>query len=226
MADAGHVRFARELEERDERLAAALARVRALQAEVDELRSHAAAAVAFRAAYPGERERLAGEHAAAADELRLREAALAAAEAALARAKEGEERAAARRAVTRTADAASSARKKLARLDDEGTALERESARVEEDAVRLERRCEELAARLAATPRTTAVPAPAAGLEALVGWTSRARAALFVTAGGLETERERVVREAAELGAAVLGEPTAATSVRLVRERVERAARA
>ena len=80
--------------------------------------------------------------------------------------------------------------------------------------------------RLAATPRTTAVPAPAPGLEALVGWTSRARAALFVTAGGLETERERVVREAAELGAAVLGEPTAATSVRLVRERVERAARA
>src|SRR6185503_6172007 len=77
MADAGHVRFARELEERDERLAAALARVRALQAEVDELRSHAAAAVAFRAAYPGERERLAGEHAAAADELLLREAALA-----------------------------------------------------------------------------------------------------------------------------------------------------
>jgi hypothetical protein len=223
MADAGHVRFARELEARDERLAAALAHVRALQADVDELRTQAAAAVAFRTSYPAEQARLAREHATAADELRERDAALAAAETQLARAKEGEDKAAARRAVTRTGDAASSARRKLARLAEERASLERDSVRVEEDAIRLERRGAELAMRLDRTPRTTTVPAPDAGLEALDRWTSRARAALFVTAGGLENERERVVREAAELGAAVLGEPTAATSVRLVRERVERA---
>src|SRR4051794_15150759 len=224
MADVGHVRFARELEERDERIASALARVRALQTDVEQMRAHGAAAIGFRAAYPAERARLGSERIAAAEELREREAALAAAEAGLARAEEGEEQAAAPRAVTRTADAASSARKKLAPLEDEQASIERESARVEEDALRLERRLGELAERLTGTPRTTSVPAPSPGLEALVGWTSRARAALFVTAGGLETERERVVREAAELGAAVLGEPTAATSVRLVRERVERAA--
>jgi multidrug resistance efflux pump len=223
MADAGHVRFARELEARDERLAAALAHVRALQADVDELRAHAAAAIAFRAAYPAEQARLAGGHAAAADELQEREAALAAAEAELARAKEGEDRAAARRAVTRTGDAAASARRKLARLAEERASLDRESVRVEADALRLEQRRAELGTRLAGTPRATAVPTPDPGLEALVGWTSRARAALFVTAGGLENEREHVVREAAELGAAVLGEATAATSVRLVRERVEQA---
>jgi hypothetical protein len=51
-------------------------------------------------------------------------------------------------------------------------------------------------------------------------------AALFVVKGGLETERERVVREAGELGAAVLEEPPVGASVSLVRRRVEDALRA
>jgi hypothetical protein len=63
---------------------------------------------------------------------------------------------------------------------------------------------------------------PGASLDDLVEWGARVHAALFVVRGGLELERERVVREANELGAAVLGEPVAA-SVGRVRELIERA---
>ncbi|MBA3788673.1 MAG: hypothetical protein H0X21_08270, partial [Actinobacteria bacterium] len=52
-------------------------------------------------------------------------------------------------------------------------------------------------------------------------WVSRAHAAVFVARSGLETERERVVREANELAASVLGEPFSATSVDVVRKRLE-----
>ena len=63
------------------------------------------------------------------------------------------------------------------------------------------------------------------GLDGLLEWASRARAAILVARGGLETERERAVREANELAAAVLGEELGATRVSAVRERLERALR-
>ena len=49
MADARHVQFARELEERDERVAAALEALQQLQADVAEVRAHADAVESFRA---------------------------------------------------------------------------------------------------------------------------------------------------------------------------------
>ncbi|HEY6053739.1 MAG TPA: hypothetical protein VIU86_07385, partial [Gaiellaceae bacterium] len=67
----------------------------------------------------------------------------------------------------------------------------------------------------------TRVETEPSGLGGLIEWTTRARAALFVAVGGLESERERIVREANELGAAVLGDASVVTSVRLVRERIE-----
>jgi chromosome segregation ATPase len=60
-------------------------------------------------------------------------------------------------------------------------------------------------------------------LEGLPDWTSRVHAALFVVRGQLEQERERLVREASELGGAVLGEAVAGSSVALVRRRLEEA---
>jgi hypothetical protein len=97
---------------------------------------------------------------------------------------------------------------------------------VREEAPRLEERARELAARLGGLSRVSrqASAAPAPGLEGTIEWGARARAALFVVRSGLDTERERLVREANELAASALGEPAAATSVALVRERIEQRA--
>jgi hypothetical protein len=64
---------------------------------------------------------------------------------------------------------------------------------------------------------------PGSSLEDIDDWGGRARAALFVTRGTLETERERVVAEANALAASVIGEDLGAASVALVRRRVEAA---
>lgn len=66
---------------------------------------------------------------------------------------------------------------------------------------------------------------PESDLDGLAAWAERVRAALLVVRSGLEGERERLVREASELGAAVLGEPVGGSSVELVRRRVEQALR-
>jgi len=64
---------------------------------------------------------------------------------------------------------------------------------------------------------------PGDDLAQLHDWSSRVRAALFVVRGQLETERDRLVREANELGTAALGEQLAGSSVALVRRRLEEA---
>ncbi len=222
MADARHVQFARELAARDERIAADLATLCALQAEVENLRARAGAAGRFRAAYPAEQARLGETVAAAGADLRARKADAAAAEAERARTTDGEAQAAAERAVTRTADAASSARKRLVRVEAEREALEADAERHEADRPLLERRQAEAVSRLQAAPRVSLPRGVQA--EPPLEWSARARAALLVAVGSLETDRERVVREANELAAFALADPSAATSVRLVAERIEQAA--
>ena len=66
--------------------------------------------------------------------------------------------------------------------------------------------------------------APGTSLADLDDWGGRVRSALFVARGTLEAERERVVLEANALGTAVLGEQLGASSVALVRSRLEAAA--
>jgi hypothetical protein len=63
--------------------------------------------------------------------------------------------------------------------------------------------------------------APGFSLTDLEDWGARAHAALFVVRGGLEAERERVVMEAASLGASVMGEQFAGSSIALIRRRLE-----
>jgi hypothetical protein len=60
-------------------------------------------------------------------------------------------------------------------------------------------------------------------LAELEDWGGQVRSALFVARGTLEAERERVVVEANVLGASVLGEQLGASSVALVRRRIEAA---
>ncbi len=220
MADPGYLRFARELEARDAAIAESLATVRALQADGEELRTHAEVAVATIEGYPKAAAAVQRALAEAGAERDARERDLAAAEAELERAKQGEAQAAARRSLTRAADAANSARKRVSRGEAEREALEREQDHALTEISRARARARKLAERLAAFPRATAVAAS----ENVVDWAARARAALFVAAGGLETERERVVREANELAAAALGDPTVAMSATLVRAHLERSA--
>jgi hypothetical protein len=97
--------------------------------------------------------------------------------------------------------ASASARERAARLDADSQAAERETAA-------LERSARELSSRLAATSRLAdeAVAPPEAGAMGVAEWGTRARAALLVGRSQLATERDAIVRQANELGAAVLGE--------------------
>jgi chromosome segregation ATPase len=224
VADARHLEIALELEERDGRVADAIAVVRGLEADVAELRARGEYVDEIRSAYPFERSRLDEAIAAARREVTAREAEQAEAQAELARAREGEQQQAARRIVQRAADAVGSAQRKLARVEEERAALEREHDGAEAELPRLQARARELGRRLSELPRVARVEADPADLPGLLDWGSRARAALFVAAGGLENERESIVREANELGAAALGELALTGSVAAVRERIERAA--
>jgi hypothetical protein len=80
-----------------------------------------------------------------------------------------------------------------------------------------------IAAELRRVPRVgdDAAAPPGDTLAELEDWGLLVRSALLVARGTLEAERERIVAEANVLGAAALSEPLAASSVALVRRRLE-----
>ncbi len=218
------VEVARELEARDEALAAAIADLLELEQESEQLRERAVEIEALRERLPAERLALQQRAAEAGAELERRQAEARHAEEELERAEEKgnrEEIAAARRAVVRTKDEASTAAKRVGRLTNAAEDLEREAEAADGEAPALEEGAAKTAARLASVDRLSAPESPAPGLPAVVDWGARAKAALFVARSGLERERESVVREANELGASVLGEPLIAASVAGVRRRLE-----
>ena len=214
------VAYARELEAQDVGLAAAIAEVDALRSEIADLRARAEHAVDFLARLTETRQALAAALAEAEDELERRQREAAEAEERLERAQRDEDVLAARRAVVRTRDAVTTAERKVARLREEAEALEQEARRIELELPELERRAAEVAERIKAVHRTPDPGLPGAGAAGVAAWASRAEASLFVARGGLETERDRVIRQASELAAAALGEP-AASSVSRVREELE-----
>jgi hypothetical protein len=190
--------IADELERRDATAAAALARVESLQAEVDEIRVHAGAAVDFLTSLPAALEAQArDEEEAEADravaQQRLAEAAL-----------EKDETARAL-AVRRAEDAIADAGRRVERAREHQTVLGREGGARREEGARL------------------AARAGVAGLDAVLPWASHRRGELVLEHSGLERERDAVVREASELLASVLGDPLAATSVAGLRARLQRA---
>ena len=83
----------------------------------------------------------------------------------------------------------------------------------------------DLAGALAREPRVGSLAPPAENPDpsAVQDWAARAHAAVLVARSGLEAERDRIVRETTELASAVLGEPIPATSVAVLRERIESA---
>jgi hypothetical protein len=212
----GPLELARELEAEDARLAREIEAAAELQRRAAVVAERAAGLRDFAETLPAARERLAAELRAADEELAARQAELDRAEAALEKLPDEPE---ARRAAVRARDLLSVARLRLDRVWREGEALEERAAALPRETEELAREATGVTEALDHPPVTAPPPDPAA----LVEWGSRARAALLVARSGLDVRRERVVREANELAASVLGEPVAA-SVTGVRERLERRA--
>ncbi len=213
--------FALELEQRDAAVAEVLGTLAATSTAIAELRARAAALLAFRAALPAERAHLEDAGAEAAAALARAQAELEEARAAVERARRDEAREAAQAREARALSAVRVAEERRARVGARLAALDAEADRREAEEPELERRGLDLAAELAALPRVAQPAAPGSGVERTVEWAASAEAALLVARAGLESERERVVREANELASSALGEPLHSTSVALVRRELE-----
>lgn len=213
------LRYALELEAEDGALAGAISELEGLRREADELAVRAAHVDATLSGLPEARSAGAAAVAESERELqRRRDEALQAA-ADLERAAKEEAVLAARRAVVRTRDTVAGAERRLERLRSELAAVDAAALAAKAELPGLQAAAAGLAERLRALGRV-----PELGAPIDVGaWAGRAAAALFVARSGLDSERERVIRQANELGASALGEPLVVTSVSLVRERLERA---
>lgn len=226
----GLLAHAAELERRDEEVAGAISRLADLAARVGALRRRATAVAAALEAIPGElaandeaRTAATGAEHVAALELRAAEERVASLE--RARRRHVDELDQARRELARARDDLVDARGRAQRVAGRRDELvdEERALRAEVDDLTVEAR--ELADDLAATPRLPVLGGAAAGLAGIETWGGHVRGALLVARGGLDTERERLVAEANTLGASVLGEPVGASSVALVRRRLEEALR-
>jgi chromosome segregation ATPase len=221
-----------ELQRRDEEVAAEIAGIDELATSAAALRERAVAVRDALAAVPAEAaavehsvEEACARESQAHAELAAAERRLAGLEAA--RRRKDDEIAQARRQVSAAADALSDAHARVQRLlarrlelRDEDRALQIESAQLLEQA-------REVASRIRAVPRVmdAGKGEPGDTLDDLDTWGGQARAALFVTRGTLDDERERIVLEAGSLVASVLGDAQPGTSVALVRRRLEEALR-
>jgi hypothetical protein len=214
------VAYARDLEAEDAALAEAIAQIDVVRSEVSELRARAEHAVAFLGLLPAARPALAATLVEAEEELDRRRREAVEAEVRLDRAQKEEEVLAARRAVVRTHDAVTTAERKVARLREEAEALEAEAKTIEAALPEVERRAVELGERIRMLHRASDPGDPERSAAGVAAWASRAEASLFVARGGLETEQDRVIRQANELAASALGE-TLASSVSRVREQLE-----
>jgi chromosome segregation ATPase len=206
---------ARELEARDGALAAEAARLRELAEEAASIGAKAGEIETFFFMYAAEEARRREATEAAREDLARRRGEAAAAADEVERARSDDERAAAQAALRRAADHVAVAEARLARARAAEAELEADAAARQAEVPRLEERAQRAARELPELP-----PAPA-GPRELVEWASRARATLFVALSGLDAQRERVIREANELGTVHLGEPTYGSTPAQVRSRIE-----
>jgi hypothetical protein len=221
---------AADLERRDETLARQAARVGELLVAAERLRTRASEQRSFLASVPAAAAALDVQEVEACASKARSDAELAASEQRLAgvesrRRVSQEERDQAQRELQRAREQVVDAGARVARVArarEELLDAER-AARADAEGVAVEAR--EVSARIEAVPRVSVSGrvAPGTALADVAEWGARARAALLVVRSQLETERERVVSEAASLGSSVLGEELAGATVALVRRRVEQA---
>ncbi len=198
----------RRLAALDAELAESASALRDLEASVSTLRSRAEAIDAFFAAYPDEAVRRRGELAEAAEELLRRREELAAAQRTLTAAHDDEAQIHAEHAVARALDHIAVAEGRSARAQAASDELERDAGALPDELAELE-------------GRARAVPDVPPFGASLVEWASHAHAELFVAAGQIDVQRERVIREANELASMLLGEPTYGATVPQALARVE-----
>jgi hypothetical protein len=198
----------------DAELAARTDGLRELGDEVEAIRARAEAGEAFFANYPEAEARRRAATAEARQGRARREAELAAAHGELGAARKDEERASAERAVRRAEDRLAVAEARVARAAEAESDLEQEAAALTAEIPGLETRAAVVSSRLPDLP-----PAPS-GPHELVEWASRARATLFVIARQLDAQRDRVIREANELGSMLLGEPLYGSTTAQVERRI------
>jgi hypothetical protein len=216
----------RELERVDDAVAAELVETDELYAAVEELRRRALEVEGFFARLPGERaaaaksaleaERALAEAGAAADE--------ATAAVAAARSAGNDERLAeARRREVAAQDSLHVAERRLEAARRRAAELEARAEAAQSESHALGASAGDLASTLADRPRVPggAVADPGTSAAGVAEWGTRARAALLVARSQATAERDAVVRQANELGTAVLGEPLPPLGAREVVRRVE-----
>jgi DNA repair exonuclease SbcCD ATPase subunit len=213
--------FAVELEGRDEVVAALLANLAELDRRIGSVRTRAEEVLAFRERLPGDRSHLAEALAAAERELEETRQAFTSAREAVERARSEDARATARRHEAHAASDLHTNEERRERLAARREELSREALEAESESAAVEAAARALSDELELAPRVARPAPPAAGIAGALEWAARAHAAVVLVRSGLETERERIVREANELAASALGEPLSATSVALVRRRLE-----
>ncbi len=224
------VALLRELVEADTERSGELAELETLAAEVAVIRERSEALIAILEGAATERARLEAERGEAGGELEERTAAERETAAALSAAEaeaDAERAAAARRAHVRAGDALHVAERRAAAAAESLAAFEELVAAAGREAPEVEREAAVIAESLRGRPRVAgeACRVPRAGLDGVVEWTATARAALFVARTAAATEREAVIRQANELGSAILGEPLVASSTAVVANRVDAALR-
>ncbi len=219
---------AEELQRRDDALAAGIDAVVGLLGRADRVRGRAAEVLEALSALPGElaRNDQAGAEAQHREERareELVEAERTAEEASRSRRGGDGARAQAQRELTRAREQVKDAGAAVARIAVRRQELVDSERVLRAEADGLAVTARDIAAEIRETPRVSESgrEQPGAALPELIEWGGRVHAALFVVRGGLESERERIVVEANTLGAAVLGEQLAGSSVALVRRRLE-----
>lgn len=219
------LRLLDELARADEAHAATIAELDELAAGASALRERADELAALLASAPAERARLEKALAEAELEEERCRVALVAAEAELAEAarRDDEERLLeARRVAVRARDALGMAEKRVRALASGRDEHERRVAAAQAEAPKLDEKAAALAQSLRGRPRvaSTAGQVPRPGLAEVAEWASVACAALLVARSAAIAERDGVVRQANELGSAILGEALVASSVAAVADRV------
>jgi chromosome segregation ATPase len=196
----------RDLARRDAELAAGAGELRRRDRDVGDIRARAEAIDAFFAAYPDTESIRHGTIVAARAEIAHRREELTEAEAVLVRSHDEDARIHAQHAVDRARDHIAVAEASLQRAEADRTELEREAAALPDELAALERRA------------GSAVK----GARGLIEWASHTHAELFVAAGQLDAQRERLIREAHELASMLLGEETFGATVAQALARVEK----
>jgi chromosome segregation ATPase len=221
---------ARELERRDSAIARELEAVATVAQRVSAVLERASEVRTALTALPGELDELTRRLGSAENEADAAKSALAQADdrvTALARSRRGKEDELdrAEREATTARQLLADAESEVVRSREHLEELRASEPRLREDAGTLVREAEGLGNELARLPRIseTEILRPGESLEELEQWGLLARSALLVSRGTLEAERERLVVEANELAALVLGDSSAGSSVTLVRRRLEEA---